>query len=69
MEEAAAFGKEVKATFPIVHDPKSAVFDKFGVLGYPTNLIIGKNGKVSALVEGADAAVLEKAVASALAAK
>lgn len=69
VEEAAAFGKEVKATFSVIHDPKSVVFDKFGVQGYPTNLIIGKNGKISAVLDGGDPAELEKAVTSALASK
>lgn len=69
LEEAAAFGKEVKATFPIIHDAKSVVFDKFGVQGYPTNIVIGKDGKVLSIIEGADTKKIDAAVTQALARK
>ena len=67
--EAGAFAREVKATFPVVHDPKSVVFDKFGVLGMPGNVLIDRKGKVVWSHEGADVPALQTAVARAMAAK
>lgn len=69
LEEAAAFGKEVNATFPVVHDPKSAILKKFGVIGYPTNIVIGRDGKVKAVVESDKPEEIEAAFKKALAAR
>lgn len=69
LEEAAAFGKEISATFPIVHDPKSAILKKFGVIGYPTNIVIGRDGKVKAVVESDKPELIEAAFKKALAAR
>lgn len=68
VEEAAAFGKEANATFPVVHDPKSAILKKFGVIGYPTNIIIGRDGKVKSVVESDKPELIEAAFRKALAA-
>ena len=66
VKEAGAFAREVKATFPVVHDPKSVVFNKFGVSGMPANVVVDRKGKVVASVEGADIKAIEAAVAKAL---
>lgn len=67
--EAAAFGKEINATFTVVHDPKSAILKKFGVLGYPTNIVIGRDGKVKSVVESDKPELIEAAFKKALAAR
>jgi peroxiredoxin len=60
--EAGAFAKEIRATFPVVHDPKAKIFEKFGVEPLPSNLVIDRNGKVVESVEGADLPRLEAAI-------
>jgi peroxiredoxin len=69
VEEAGAFAKEIKATFPVVHDAKMTVFEKFGALGLPANVVIGRNGKVLASIEGDNIKAVQAAVAKAMAAK
>jgi peroxiredoxin len=69
VSEAGAFAKEIKATFPVLHDVKSAVFDKFGVVGLPANVVIGRNGKVVYSGEGSEVKSLEAAVAKAVGGK
>lgn len=65
-KEAGAFAKEVKATFPVVHDTKTAIFEKFKVEPIPSNVVIDRNGKVVTSVEGADMPALEAAIKKAL---
>jgi len=65
-KEAGAFAKEVKATFPVVHDTKTALFEKFRVEPIPSNVVIDRKGKVVAAIEGADVDAIEKAVIKAL---
>lgn len=67
--EAGAFAKEFKTTFPIVHDPKITVFDKFQVEPLPTNIVIGRDGKVVFAQEGADVKALDAAIVKALGGK
>ena len=66
VSEAGAFAKEVRATFPVVHDVKASVFEKFQVEPLPTNIVIGRDGKVQLSQEGADVKALEAAVAKAV---
>ena len=63
VKQAGAFAKEVKATFPVVHDKSSAVFEKFGVVPLPTNIVIDRKGIVRAI----DPADLESTVKELLA--
>jgi peroxiredoxin len=65
-KEAGAFAKEIKATFPVVHDTKTAIFEKFQVEPIPSNVIIDRKGKVVAAIEGADLPAIEAAVSKAL---
>jgi peroxiredoxin len=65
--EAGAFAREIKATFPVVHDPQARIFEAYGVLGLPTNVVIGRDGKVVAAIEGVDLKALDSAVARAVA--
>jgi peroxiredoxin len=64
--EAGAFAKEIRATFPVLHDTKTAVFEKFDVEALPTNLVVGRDGKIQFAQEGADVKALEAAVAKAV---
>ena len=68
-KQAGAFAKEVKATFPVVHDVKYSVFEKYGVEALPANIVLDRKGKVVAAIEGADIAALDRAVNKALASK
>lgn len=65
-KEAGAFKKEIKATFPVLHDPKNVVYEKFGVSLVPSNVVVDRSGKVVHVQESADAAKLDAAVRRAL---
>jgi peroxiredoxin len=67
--QAGAFAKEIKATFPVVHDKNSAVFEKFGVEPLPTNIVIDRKGRVVYSKGEVDLKGLEAAVQRAVAAK
>jgi hypothetical protein len=66
LREATSFAKEVKATFPVIQDPKTAIFEKFGTQALPRNVIIDRAGKVVADIEGADTRAMDAAVAKAV---
>ena len=53
----------------MIQDPPYAIFEKYGVEGIPANVVIGRNGKVVAAIEGLDTKALDAAVNKALAAK
>lgn len=65
-KQAGAFAKEVKATFPVLQDPNTAIFEKFKVEPIPSNVVIGRNGKVVASFEGADLKAMDAAIRKAL---
>ncbi len=67
--EAGAFAKEVKATFPVIHDPEGKIFDAYAVGPMPTNVVLGRSGKVVGIIEGVDLKALDAAVAKALVSK
>jgi peroxiredoxin len=67
--EAGNFAKQVKATFPVLHDPKNTVFGKYGISPMPSNVVVGRKGKVVLSVEAPDIPRIEAAVKKALAAK
>jgi peroxiredoxin len=65
--EAGAFAKEVRATFPVIHDPKGKLYDQFHSEAVPANLVIDRKGKISYSMDaGADPKALEAAVVKAL---
>lgn len=68
-QEAGAYAKELKATFPVLHDPKGAVYTKFGVSPIPANVIVNRSGKVVASIEGANIPQIEAAITKALGGK
>ena len=68
-KEAGAFAKEIGATFPVVHDPAGKIFDAYGVGAMPTNVVVGRNGKVVRVIEGVDLKALDTSVTRAVATK
>ena len=64
--DAALFAKEVRATFPVVHDAKATIWNKLGVVGQPTNIVVDRRGKVTKVVEGSDIPAIEAAIVAAL---
>ncbi len=64
--DAGLFAKEVKATFPVVHDPKGLVFSKYGIEAIPVNVIVNRQGKVTRVIVGADTQAMDAAVAAAM---
>jgi peroxiredoxin len=66
LKEAGAFARQVKATFPVLHDPSDAVFKKYGVSAIPANVVIDRKGKVVFTVEGADIKAIDAAIVKAL---
>jgi len=67
--EAGGFAKQLKTTFPVLHDPKDAVYKKFGDPVAPSNVVIDRKGKIVFAHEGVDSKKLQEAVAKAVAAK
>jgi peroxiredoxin len=68
-KEAGAFAKEIKATFPVIQDANTAIFEKFAIEPIPANVVIDRNGKVVASFEGAPnlkalEAAIQKAIGS-----
>lgn len=68
-EDAGAFARELRTTFPVIFDPNATIATKFGVASLPTNIVIGRDGKVAAVIEGADTRKLDAAVTRALGAR
>lgn len=68
-QEAGNFAKQTKATFPVLHDPNNSVFGKYSISPIPANVVVNRQGKVVAAIEGADIAKLNAAVAKAVAGK
>ena len=50
-ERTETFLKKFEFRYPLVTDAQS-VIKQFGVNGYPTNLVIGRDGKISSFVVG-----------------
>jgi cytochrome c biogenesis protein CcmG, thiol:disulfide interchange protein DsbE len=67
--DASAFAKEVRATFPVLHDTAGKVHGQFGVLSLPANLVVDRKGKIVYSLEGDNIKALEAAVAKAVASK
>jgi peroxiredoxin len=65
-EDAGLFAKQVKATFPVVHDAKNQIHTQYGVDAHPTNIVVNKQGKIARVIEGADVPAIQAAIAAAL---
>ena len=66
-QEAGAFAKEIKATFPVVRDSEGKIYTAFKSEAVPANLVIDRKGKiVYSLDAGTDLKALEAAIVKAL---
>lgn len=55
----------MKPAFKVVHDPKQQAAGAYGVTAIPANYVLGRNGKVLAVV-GFDLPALQQAAARAV---
>ncbi|MDH7571079.1 MAG: TlpA disulfide reductase family protein [Armatimonadota bacterium] len=69
VEKAREFAKKHSLTFPVLVDARNVTAKAFGVRGVPTNVIIGKDGKVAFLKSGFNEKELFAALDAALAVK
>jgi peroxiredoxin len=45
-QEAGAFAKEIKATFPVIRDSAGKIYTAFKSEAVPANVIIDRKGKI-----------------------
>ena len=66
-EAIQKFRKEFKLTMPLVMSGEGddAVTKKYGVMVYPTNLVLDKEGKVVARIIGGDMKAIKEALGKA----
>jgi cytochrome c biogenesis protein CcmG, thiol:disulfide interchange protein DsbE len=60
LANARAFKEKHHLTYPILMDTDGKVRELFGVPGYPTNILIDREGKVRAVVLGFDRGEIDK---------
>jgi peroxiredoxin len=66
-QEASAFAKEIKATFPVIRDSEGKIYTAFKSEAVPANLVIDRKGKiVYSKDSAADLKGLEAAIVKAL---
>ena len=46
------YAKELRLTFPLVLDPEGEIARSYGVIGIPTTILIGRDGRTAALAVG-----------------
>ena len=68
-QEAGKFARDLKTTFPVVHDPSETVYKKFSISPIPANVVIDRKGRVVFVSEEANVRALESAVARTMKAK
>ncbi len=66
VKEAEGFVQKHKLTYTVLVDAQNVVPDRYGLRGVPTNVVIGKDGKIHYLRTGFLEAELRKAVEEAL---
>ncbi len=68
LKKAKEFVQKHKVTYPVTYDPnqESKVANAYGVEGLPTNIVIGRDGRVRDWQFGFDAKRLRKAIEAAL---
>jgi len=62
-DAAAMLPKQSGARFPVLFDPKGAIAEKYDVQVLPHTVAIDREGKVQAVIVGADLAELDRAIA------
>lgn len=66
-QEAGAFAKEIKATFPIIRDSEGKIYTAFKSEAVPANVIIDRKGKIIYSKDaGTDLKGMEAAIVKAL---
>ncbi len=68
-DKAKSFKDKHGLTMPIWSDKSGSVFPKFGQRGIPTNVVIGKDGKLKFAKAGFDLGGIKAAIDKALAEK
>lgn len=53
-EAVSHFVKKVPLSFSILYDPESRVFDLYGIHALPRTFIIGRDGRVVAIISGSE---------------
>jgi peroxiredoxin len=48
----AEFAQGIRLTFPILLDPNTQVLDGFGIQGFPTSIVVGRDGRVKMIHVG-----------------
>jgi peroxiredoxin len=65
-EEARAFAQKHRLTFPILVDSQNSLVATYGVQAVPTDVVIGKDGKVRFIHPGAGEQAVRQAIEEAL---
>jgi peroxiredoxin len=60
-EKAGALAKQVGAQFPVVHDARGEVAQRYGVTAIPLNVVVDRQGTVVQSILGADLPALKAA--------
>ena len=68
-ELARQFSKKHGLTFPVLIDAGDKVAAQYGVIGYPTTIVVDQKGTVRMVDTGFNPAKLEETIASLLASK
>ena len=66
MEAAQEFAKRHGLSYPVLVDKKNEVLALYGVRAFPSNAVIGKDGKVLYLEPGFNEAGVKQAMAEAM---
>jgi peroxiredoxin len=66
MEEARGFARKHGLSYAILVDTKDTLIVPYGVQGVPTNVVIGKNGKVYYAQPDYDGVAVRQAIEAAL---
>lgn len=59
---AAVIPNQVKATFPVIFDPKGGIAEKYSVQAIPHTVVLDRDGKVHTVLIGLDLEALDRAV-------
>ena len=66
LEDVRSHVEEAGINFPVLHDTDAAVCRRFGVSGYPTAYLIGRDGRIIWTGHPFDAEKLEREIEAAL---
>lgn len=68
LKMAKMFAQQTKVTYPVAYDPvwESKVAKAYQVEGLPTNVVIGRDGKIRFWLQGFNAETLKREIEKAL---